>query len=141
MRRTWVVGVFAAIGFLAVSGSVLAHHGDAGRYNEEVIVVQGTVLQVQLINPHSMLVFEVTEPDGKKTRWQAELQGGQGLVRNWGWTPNTLKPGTAITVTGRRPKSGAPYLNLTERANVVLTDSNQEIFRTENYGEPAPSSE
>ena len=30
-------------------------------------------------------------------------------------------------------------MNLTERANVVLTDSGKEIFRTENYGQPAPT--
>jgi hypothetical protein len=27
---------------------------------------------------------------------------------------------------------------LTERANIVLTDTGKEIFRTANYGEPAP---
>ena len=43
-----------------------------------------------------------------------------------------------LTMTGRRLKSGAPYINLTERANVVLADSGKEIFRTENYGQPAP---
>ena len=39
-----------------------------------------------------------------------------------------------ITITGRRVKSGAPYINLTEKANVVLTDSGKELFRTPNYG-------
>jgi hypothetical protein len=50
-----------------------------------------------------------------------------------------MKKGTTITLTGRRLKSGAPYLNLTERANLVLTDSGKEIYRTENYGQPAPT--
>jgi hypothetical protein len=49
-----------------------------------------------------------------------------------------VKKGTNITVTGRRLRSGAPYINLTERANVVLTDTGKEIFRTENFGEPPP---
>ena len=39
---------------------------------------------------------------------------------------------------GRRLKSGSPYLNLTERANIVVTDTGKEIYRTENFGEPAP---
>jgi len=137
MKKGLLSALFVAVGSLALTTVLSAHHGDAGRYNEEVITVTGSVVQVQLLNPHSMLVFEVEE-GGKKTRWQAELGGGQALQKNFGWTPATLKPGTKVTLTGRRPKSGAPYMNLTERANVVLTDSGKEIYRTENYGQPAP---
>ena len=50
----------------------------------------------------------------------------------------TVKKGMKITFTGRRLKSGAPYLNLTERAPSSSTDTGKEIFRTENYGQPAP---
>ena len=49
-----------------------------------------------------------------------------------------LKKGDKITLTGRKVKSGAPYMNLTDRANVVLTDSGKEIFRTNNYGTNVP---
>ena len=52
--------------------------------------------------------------------------------------PPTLKKGMKLTMIGRRLKSGAPYLNLTERANIVVTDTGKEIFRTPNFGEPAP---
>jgi hypothetical protein len=38
-------------------------------------------------------------------------------------------------------KNGAPYINLTERANIVLADGGQEIFRTANFGDPAPAAE
>jgi hypothetical protein len=133
MRKIWLFAAACLLGW----GTAWAHHGDAGRYNEEVVMVTGSVVQVQLLNPHSMIIFEV-ESDGKKVRWQAEMGGGQQLTRNFGWTTNTLKPGTMITLTGRRPKSGAPYLNMTERANIVLTDGGKEIYRTENYGQPAP---
>ena len=59
-----------------------------------------------------------SEEGGKTVRWQAELGGPQQLVKQFGWTPSTVKKGVKITLTGRRLKSGAPYLNLTERANV-----------------------
>jgi hypothetical protein len=116
---------------------VAAHHGDADRYNEQVVTVTGTVVDVQMVNPHAHVVFDVEE-GGKTVRWQAELGGPQQLVKQFGWTPSTIKKGVRITATGRRLKSGAPYLNLTERANLVLTDSGKEIFRTQNYGQPAP---
>lgn len=138
MKKHVLHGVCAVVAFLVVSASAWAHHGDADRYNQEVIVVSGTVVEVKMVNPHAHILFDVTEPDGKTVRWQAELGGPQQLIKNFGWTPTTMKAGTKITLTGRRLRSGAPYLNLTERANIVLTDSGKEIFRTENYGQPAP---
>ncbi len=138
MTKNVLLGMCVVVGTLVVSGSARAHHGDADRYIQEVVSVTGIVVDVQMVNPHAHIVFEVIE-GGKTVRWQAELGGPQQLTRQFGWTPNTMKKGTRITLTGRRLKSGAPYLNLTERANVVLTDSGKEIFRTENFGEPAPA--
>ena len=120
-----------------MAGSVLAHHGDAGRYNEEAVTLTGTVVQLVLVNPHALIMLDVTE-NGKTTRWTAELGGPQVLMRQFGWTPATVKIGSRVTLIGRRVKSGAPYMNLTERANIVLTDSGKEIFRTPNFGEPPP---
>jgi hypothetical protein len=128
-----------AAGFLVTSGPASAHHGDADRYNQEVVTVKGTVIEVQMVNPHAHIVFDAVDEKGKTVRWQAELGGPQQLIKNFGWTPNTMKAGTKITLIGRRLKSGAPYLNLTERANVVLTDTGKEIYRTENFGQPAPA--
>src|SRR4029453_12837670 len=62
-----------AVASLALSGSVLAHHGDAGRYIEDVVEITGTVVETQLINPHAILVLDVTDANGKKVRWQAEM--------------------------------------------------------------------
>lgn len=126
----------AAIALLT-SAPLLAHHGDAGRYEENVVVMTGTVVDMQLIDPHSIIVFDVTDESGKIEHWQAELNGRGGLSK-MGWTRNTLKAGDKITITGRKVKSGAPYMNLTDRANIVLTDSGKEIFRTPNYGTNQP---
>ena len=35
-----------------------------------------------------------------------------------------------FTVTGRRAKSGAPYMNLSERSTIVMADSGKEIYKT-----------
>jgi len=114
-----------------------AHHGDAGRYEETVVVLTGTVVEVQLVDPHSMIILDIPNEKGQMVHWQAELGGRNALAKNFGWNKNTLKYGDKITITGRRVKSGAPYINLTEKANVVLTDSGKEIFRTPNYEPPA----
>ena len=140
MKKSFLCALSVAVGSLIISGAAWAHHGDADRYTEEVTTVTGTVVQVQFVNPHALIVFDVAE-GGKTQRWQAELGGPQQLARQFGWTNRTLKAGDKISLTGRRAKSGAPYMNLTERANIVLADSGKELYRTQNYGQPADAPE
>jgi hypothetical protein len=116
---------------------VRAHHGDAGRYDEEVITVTGTVVAVQMVNPHSHIIFDVVQ-GGKTVRWNAELGQPQQLIKQFGWTPQTVKVGMKLTMIGRQLKGKAPFINLTERANIVMADTGQEIYRTENFGKAAP---
>ena len=123
---------------LIAAGAVLrAHHGDAGRYDEEVITVTGTVVAVQMVNPHTHIIFDVADK-GKTVRWQAELGTPQQLIKQFGWTPQTITKGMKLTMIGRQLKGKQPYLNLTERANIVVTDTGKEIYRTENFGKAPP---
>lgn len=125
-----------AAGLLLSPVPLFAHHGDAGRYEENVIVMTGTVVEVQLVDPHSILVLDIPNEKGRQVRWQAELGGRNALAKNFGWNKNTVKFGDKITITGRRVKSGAPYINLTEKARVVMTGTGKELFRTTNYEPP-----
>ena len=137
MKKISFLAVCMAVGSLGIAGPAWAHHGDAGRYIEEVVDITGVVVESQLLNPHSILVFDVTDAGGKTVRWQAEMGGAQALIRG-GWATD-VKPGTKVTITGRRLKSGAPYMNLTERARIILTDGGKEVLRNANYGQPAPA--
>jgi len=62
-----------AASLFPASSPVLAHHGFAGRYDEEhPFTVQGTVLEFEFINPHSAIIFE---SEGSKWR-HAEVARG-----------------------------------------------------------------
>ena len=128
--------ILAAI-VVCASASIAAHHGDAGRYDETPFIITGTLVEVRLTNPHSIVVFEAPDASGKVVRWQAEMGGGQQLTRTFGWTKDMPKIGDKLTFNGRKVKSGAPYMNMTEKAQIVLADSGKEIYRTMNFGEPA----
>ena len=65
-----------AAGLCLMSAPVVAHHGDAGRYDESAFVITGTIVEIRLTNPHSIMVFDVTDADGKTVRWQGEMTGG-----------------------------------------------------------------
>jgi hypothetical protein len=137
VKKISFIALFAGVGALFLSASAWAHHGDAGRYVEELVDITGTVLEVQLVNPHAMLVLDVTDADGKTVRWQAELGRAQQLIRQ-GFV-NNVKVGTKVTLTGRRLKNGAPYMNLTERARLILADSGTVVLQSSNYEEPSPT--
>ena len=109
--------------------SAFAHHGDAGRFEEDITSLTGTVVALQLVNPHSTIILDIPDENGNPVRWQAELTGVNNLSRS-GWTKDTLKAGDRILVSGRLIKSGAPYINLSENARVVRMDTCEEIYRT-----------
>jgi hypothetical protein len=117
---------------------LLGHHGDAGRYEDTLTTLNGTVVEVQLVDPHCILIIDVPDEKGQSVRWQAELNGRTLLTKQFGWNRNTLKFGDKVTVVGRRVKSGAPYMNLTDRASITMVDTGKEIFSVgkKNLGQP-----
>ena len=139
MKKSFLCAVALAVAAL-VPGSAWAHHGDAGRYNEDTVTLKGSVVQLVMVNPHALIIFDVNDA-GKTTRWTAEMGGPQQLVKQFGWSPSTVKPGMPITLIGRVVKSGDPYMNLTERAQITMTDTGKEIYRTANFGQPAPAAQ
>jgi len=69
------------------------------------VTVTGTVVvDLQLMNPHSIIFFDVTDKTGKTERWQ--------LNRSEGWTRTTLKAGDKIAIVGPQNKNGSGDLNL-----------------------------
>jgi len=129
---------FVALGaaLVLISIQARAHHGDAGRYEETIATLSGTVVALHLINPHASIILDVEDQNGHVLRWQAEVSSANGLARI-GWTRDTLKPGDKITVSGRVVKSGAAYMNLSERARITRTETCEEIYRSGiTFGEP-----
>jgi hypothetical protein len=140
MKKTVLCAVALAVASL-IPGSAWAHHGDAGRYNEETVTLKGSVVQLVMVNPHALIIFDVPDASGKATRWTAELGGPQQLIKQFGWSPQTVKAGMPITLVGRVVKSGDPYMNLTERSQITMTESGKEIYRTANFGQQAPAAQ
>jgi hypothetical protein len=136
MKRSVSSASLGFLGLLVLALPSWAHHSDAGRYTEETIVLSGTVVALQLVNPHSLIIMDVAEDGGSSERWQVEMGSPRNLAQTFGWTRETLKPGDRITVTGRQAKTGAPFLNLTERAQIRRTESGEELYRTNNYEGP-----
>ena len=142
MQTALARGLVRALGLVLMSGLAVAHHGDAGRYEDTLTSVSGIVLELQLLNPHSFLQLETTEPNGRTVRWTGEL-GRPSNLRDWCWNEDVIKAGDRVTMVGRSRKNGQPYMSLSEEARVI--DANgKEIFRGNEPNqarEPGPCAE
>lgn len=103
--------VVAAV--LACAMTASAHHSFAGTYIEgKIVALEGKVVEFNIRNPHSFLSFEVTNKNGKTTRWAGEWGSVKQLVEG-GVTQFVIKPGDTIIV------EGAPSLDTTDRKILV----------------------
>ena len=119
------------VALFMVSIPALAHHGFAGRYDEEhPFTVQGTVLEFQFTNPHSAIIFEAKDANGAVQRWHAELSGANALRRADGWDRDSLKPGDKITIIGPRNKNGSNDMNLSHESKITMTGTGKEIHNS-----------
>jgi len=119
------------VALFMVSLPALAHHGFAGRYDEEhPFTVQGTVLEFQFTNPHSAIIFEAKDANGAVQRWHAELSGANALRRADGWDRDSLKPGDKITIIGPRNKNGSNDMNLSHESKITMTGTGKEIHNS-----------
>jgi hypothetical protein len=102
-----IVGIFLATGTPAN-----AHHSFAGSYiMDQTATVEGTIVQLDIRNPHSFVTLEIKDADGKSIRWGVEW-GGITLLTQTGVTRQTLKVGDKVTVTGAPPRDAAMHIVL-----------------------------
>jgi len=87
-----------------LSGAAYAHHSFAGTYIEhQVMKIEGKVAEFNIRNPHSFILIEVVDKDGKSTRWGGEW-GGVTQLSQGGVTRFTLEVGDYLIIEGAPPR-------------------------------------
>ena len=116
------MGITALLGTIGLSLAALpafAHHAFAAEFDANApITLEGTVARMELINPHSWIHLDVTNPDGTVSRWMVEGGPPNALFRR-GFTEETLPVGTEVIVEGFRARDGSLKAN---GRNVMLAD-------------------
>ena len=110
--RNKLLSVMTGIGILlATTLPLLAHHSFAAEFDgSKKITLEGKVVQLEMVNPHSWIHFDVTTPDGKVEHWKAE-GGSPSVLLRLGWNRDTLPVGTKIKISGSPSKDGAFRMN------------------------------
>ena len=107
--RNGMFGVAAAalaallVGALPVS----AHHSLSAEFDaEKKVSLDGEVVKMEWVNPHSWLHIAVHKPDGSVEQWKIE-GGSPSVLFRLGWNRDSLPAGTKVTVVGFQAKDGS----------------------------------
>ena len=85
------------IAFTVLALPVMAHHGPGTFELNKPVTLTGKLTRIDLINPHSWLYFDVTEPDGRVTHHRCEMRSVHVLRRS-GWTKEQFPVGARIVI-------------------------------------------
>lgn len=115
LPRSSAVATMAVV--LLACSPAAAHHSFAAFFEgSQTIKLTGKVTAFRFTNPHGIIAFEVTGPDGKVKQWAAETNSPAVLMRR-GWTRMSVKPGDTVTVEGWPSRDGKPYLRLRQASD------------------------
>ena len=121
MKNMRLATLIGAMGLLLFCGPVLAHHGRSNYDMTGTATVKGVVTEFQWVNPHALILVDVTGEDGKVEKWVGETNSPNTLSRQ-GWSRNTVKVGDQVTLVGRRVKGGGYYINFSK---IVFADGKE----------------
>ena len=91
---------------LVATPPLSAHHSFAAEYDSKApLTLTGVVTKVEWTNPHTYVYIDVKE-DGKTVNWAFEGYPPNTLKRT-GFSRDSVKAGTTITITGWNARLGA----------------------------------
>lgn len=132
MRATGLAALAGVIVALATT-PVAAHHAFSAEFDaKRPVKLKGTVTKMEWINPHSWIHVDVKEPNGKVTSWMVEGGAPNALLRR-GFTKNSLKIGTEVSIEGYQAKDGSTRAN---GRDITLPDGSKLFVGSSGTGAP-----
>ncbi len=106
--RSKLIPLVAGGGVLmAATLSATAHHSFSAEFDQaKPVTLDGEVVKMEWVNPHSWLHIDVKKPDGSVEHWKVE-GGSPAVMLRRGWTRDSLPAGTKVKVEGFQAKDGA----------------------------------
>lgn len=106
-----ISALLAALGLALTATGAQAHHAFSAEFDiNQPIHLEGEVVKMEWVNPHSWLHVKVVGDDGADVVWRVEGGAPSALLRR-GWNRNSLPPGTKVLVDGFQARDGAERMN------------------------------
>ena len=96
MRIRTLTFILLLAGALAVLGApaAIAHHAFTAEFDgTKPVMLQGVVIRMDWVNPHSWIYIDVPQPDGSVQQWEVEAGAPNAMFRR-GWNKNSIPVGT-----------------------------------------------
>ena len=136
MYGTLVLGAFA---LLAYAVPAVAHHAFGAEFDPDApIRLEGTIVRVEWVNPHSWIHIEVTNDDGTKQVWMVE-GGTPNVLQRRGLRRECLPIGSLLIVDGYQAKDHS--LPRANGRDVTFTDGRKFFLGSSGTGAPGDGAE
>jgi hypothetical protein len=120
MRKRAALACAALTGCVMLAGAhrAAAHHGGAVEWGaEELGPVEGVVAEFAFRFPHVQVLVDVADPSGATARWTLVTRWTPTILRQHGWSRDSLKPGDAVSFT-YLPHKESPTIGSIQRIDV-----------------------
>ena len=132
--RTTVSLLFAGLALVATSATLLGHHAFGAEFDPNApLKLQGKIVKLEWVNPHSWIHIEVKKDDGTTEVWMIEGGTPNTLLRR-GLTRETLTIGTEIIVDGYQTKDHS--LKRANGRDITFNDGRKIFMGSSGTGAP-----
>lgn len=111
-----------AVGALATSFPIAAHHSSSGYDMDHPVTRKGVVTSMEWTNPHVFIYMDMKDASGNVEQWRVEGNSPNMLFRA-GWKKEMIKPGDTMEITAAQAKNGSKVYRL-----IAITLSNGQKF-------------
>lgn len=132
-KLTLILGA-ATLMFLAYAAQINAHHAFGAEFDRNApIRLQGKIVKLEWVNPHTWIHIEITTEERSGETWMVEGGTPNVLLRR-GLRRECLAPGTEIIVDGYQTKNHA--LKRANGRDVTFVDGGKIFMGSSGTGAP-----
>ena len=133
IRLTLIGGVAVCVALVNAT-PLVAHHAFGAEFDRDApIRLEGKVVRLEWVNPHTWIHMEITKEDGTTEVWMVEGGTPNTLLRR-GLRRDCLLPGTVIIVDGYQAKDHS--LMRANGRDVTFTDGSKIFMGSSGTGAP-----
>lgn len=120
-----IFSIVTAMLALLCSAAAWSHHSFSAEFDVgRPVEITGAITEVEWTNPHAWLHLAVEDEQGNVVHWAVEMLGVNTLVRS-GMTPQTVKAGDVLTITGYGSRDGSSTANA---SSVTRTETGEKLW-------------